>query len=1645
MPKKTLQIKQFEGGINSYSSPRDIPDNALVDAEGISVDKKGIIRCSGEKEVYQLPDGTKIRTSYDANIEAGYGAFNFNSEHSNPSSTDELCPIGSYGVGFVNQSTTGNIQDEPSIGGFLESDGTALQVTAGSTTVPLKIHDGTTADSAAKGRWWLQSTDGADDFDSSDGDDDGWMIDDANGVIHAKTVDTTVSNKIAYYSVKEVMKDKGLGWYDGVTVQIRYYLKVVTAGDGLRLWAHRGLFPETDSATSLLRTTSGAYTEYVTFTKESNGNIAFQLKGNVAAEHKIMWVSVKLIPGKISSSFFLNQNWQSSNIYSVRDKTWKDNAVNAQIENIIPTEPNIPDWKHGKEAKPIFIAEEGILRISDSEWSNSYVNNRWYGAIDRSLFGWRDTDIVVAASQINTNHYGAIKEWHNGDAYIHPPTTTTHATLDSELITATDDKVFTSGLGGWIVYKDSGSASVAHDATDDELDITATDSGVGVKEGAQLPIANMGTLYLGKTYRVSVMIRSASGDLVNFQIGLGGTVSESFGVTATDNVVYHVDIKPVNTTGNLLIYSTSASTTNWTIDDVSVKEILVRDSHPGKVSHDNEEEGTSVTFGESTDGLGIHLGIDSNIGTNDVAGWLSSKGYHFYVSYLYDGEAGDMSSKQESDLLKLNSAAYFAEGDVTTANPKTHTLVMAITSKFYDTTEFLYLFNKRVTGARVYFEDLDEGNGIYNSLLDIDFEKGCRKAGDLVWTPWAMEGNSHEAVAECPASSAGATATTSNSFVFEEPFPEGGESLYEMNTGYKPQDMFFKYKTATRVGKRMYIGNIGEVHGAYKSSVVNINNDKIIFSPENKFDLFPSIENSLLQGNDGDEIIALQGFQDYLLIFKRKKLILVLVDDDNGKHEQVGEYSFYGVDHVDATIKTDFGVAWANNNGCYLFNGEKVLDLTKEKISSTLWSNFVSSVDYDGRAVVSCNYLPSKKQLVVFKSPKDTKGLSYICDLETKSWIKAPSSASRSIRTNVFNDEYGALCWFESQLNSSIVSVVTGTTFDTSGATDPVNSATSNVAPYCTMHFGSESYANSVSFVGALVNQAKVSKFKIALSRYNYNAMGSFTIHTDGTTNDGAGTTTGDDLVPWITTDSIIGIPPHNAELLSFSLNTTSDNETSGGGSDTSPPTDNGITNFINVVIGKINEGKSTHKWIASPLGLNGIKLTYDGAISVYADNAAGQGTTDSGKPSLKVPVFIFESDLSGSSDYYYLFNDGNSYTLKNDQDVDKSALGTPNGFIGLTENATNPPFYEGSMAWVNLCKKIKGTPATQGTEETTQVTEVSVQGISGSLASLSTPLSLTIGDKTINYTAGENLYEDGYTAYEEDDTWVQTDDSNQDVAISLRMKAKGNLDSTTYTVGTQVYDAEENDIAGANIYYFTVQGQAGVPFNVSGNQASTTSELQMFANRVSKLTSHPIKFTTKNFDFGDPSVRKKIYKVYVTFRSIDKDGDYGASYVTSRYMVNGEDMMNSKEFSSSSINYTPFQGFIIHENTKNIPTAVITDTAFAYNAATIELDTVVNIEKGDLLKVNSELLLVNSVNETTNVITVLRGYQSTQPTSGSVATDTTVYIFKKKSKYIAELKPSSSINNIYSFQLLFETTAGAPAYFEIDDITIVYRIKNVK
>jgi hypothetical protein len=122
---------------------------------------------------------------------------------------------------------------------------------------------------------------------------------------------------------------------------------------------------------------------------------------------------------------------------------------------------------------------------------------------------------------------------------------------------------------------------------------------------------------------------------------------------------------------------------------------------------------------------------------------------------------------------------------------------------------------------------------------------------------------------------------------------------------------------------------------------------------------------------------------------------------------------------------------------------------------------------------------------------------------------------------------------------------------------------------------------------------------------------------------------------------------------------------------------------------------------------------------------------------------------------------------------------------------------------------------------------------------------------------------------------------------------------------------------------------------------------------------SYDFKYTTKDIDFGQPSVRKKIHKVYITYKT------NATTDVLVKYDTNGH-----------------------------------TD----YN-----------------------LLFANGTNFTSNEL---------------------VYDSGNANKWItAELKPntSSEANNINSFALQFTSDGTVPATFEINDITIVYRIKNVK
>ena len=131
-----------------------------------------------------------------------------------------------------------------------------------------------------------------------------------------------------------------------------------------------------------------------------------------------------------------------------------------------------------------------------------------------------------------------------------------------------------------------------------------------------------------------------------------------------------------------------------------------------------------------------------------------------------------------------------------------------------------------------------------------------------------------------------------------------------------------------------------------------------------------------------------------------------------------------------------------------------------------------------------------------------------------------------------------------------------------------------------------------------------------------------------------------------------------------------------------------------------------------------------------------------------------------------------------------------------------------------------------------------------------------------------------------------------------------------------------------------------------------------------SSSNSSRVDFQTKDIDFGHPSLRKKIYKVYLTYK-----GD--ATHAQVHYGIDG--LAPALTFNTINSNGTTTNSGSL---AKSIP---------------------INANTNDWLK--------------------------------------------------AELKPSASINNINSFRLKIsgDGTNNISSDFEINDISIVYRIKSIK
>ena len=142
-----------------------------------------------------------------------------------------------------------------------------------------------------------------------------------------------------------------------------------------------------------------------------------------------------------------------------------------------------------------------------------------------------------------------------------------------------------------------------------------------------------------------------------------------------------------------------------------------------------------------------------------------------------------------------------------------------------------------------------------------------------------------------------------------------------------------------------------------------------------------------------------------------------------------------GVSHPAATCKTDFGIAWVNKQGCYLYDGQKVSNLLEKQgrqiIKESDWATFTTNEPMLG-------YIPKKRQLLIVDDNTATgTGKIFIYDMVTQSWIKGsdltiPSSTLTNFVTDWNNDliyaysAAGSMVWWDdSSYSSSLVDIKT--------------------------------------------------------------------------------------------------------------------------------------------------------------------------------------------------------------------------------------------------------------------------------------------------------------------------------------------------------------------------------------------------------------------------------------------------------------------------------------------------------------------------------------------------------------------------------------------------------------------------------------------
>jgi len=326
----------------------------------------------------------------------------------------------------------------------------------------------------------------------------------------------------------------------------------------------------------------------------------------------------------------------------------------------------------------------------------------------------------------------------------------------------------------------------------------------------------------------------------------------------------------------------------------------------------------------------------------------------------------------------------------------------------------------RQTGFKVYWA-IDDNDAVDTQYLfmEIDFSKGLRKAGSDIWTKMGEVTHNNSGTIGVDHERMYATGA---SFTSGVQYIVGLSNIQTLDTnnpytkrGYNPLGRAgTSFKTSTILNRRAYVGNITYYDENNKLQTAN---DTVIKSDVGAFDTFDYKKRIDVDINDGDDIIKLASVGNKLLEFKKSTLFIINCSRDVELLEATLKYKGCQKDyHV---VQAEGFVAWFNEYGAFLYDGEQLRDLLMGQNGQKRFKDWNTQY-YSNDAQIG--YVPDKQTLIITNPAigelnNNPSGGILEIDLKTLGWSYSASKGNAVDVSNLINTNDGKLVWFEKDGN----------------------------------------------------------------------------------------------------------------------------------------------------------------------------------------------------------------------------------------------------------------------------------------------------------------------------------------------------------------------------------------------------------------------------------------------------------------------------------------------------------------------------------------------------------------------------------------------------------------------------------------------------